>query len=121
MASSVLIDTNIVILHLSDILILPAENEAVLLISVLTKFELLRYPGMGRTEETQIRTFLNFCELIPINERIADQAAFLRRTHRIGTVDLLIAATALECHIPLITRNVKDFRHIPNLDVRTEI
>jgi predicted nucleic acid-binding protein len=36
-------------------------------------------------------------------------------------MDLVIAATALELAIPLITGNVKDFKHIPNLEVRSEI
>lgn len=113
----ILIDTNVIILHLGGIA--PLTRDAHFTVSMLTRFELLRYPGMSRTEETHIRTFLNICEHIPVDERIAERAAFLGRTHRIGGIDLLIAATALELDLPLITQNAKDFRRIPGLDVRS--
>ena len=32
--------------------------------------------------------------------------------------DAIIAATALEYGVPLVTRNVDDFKHIPGLDLR---
>lgn len=39
--------------------------------------------------------------------------AHLRR--QIGDIDLLIAATALTHDLTLITRNRKDFQHVPGL------
>jgi predicted nucleic acid-binding protein len=34
---------------------------------------------------------------------------------QIGDLDLLIAATALEHNLTLLTRNVRDFQHVPGL------
>ena len=34
-----------------------------------------------------------------------------------GTADAIIAATALEFCLPLVTRNVDDFKHIAELEI----
>ena len=34
-----------------------------------------------------------------------------------GTADAIIAATALEFGLPLVTRNVDDFKHIAELEI----
>ncbi len=34
---------------------------------------------------------------------------------QVGDMDILIAATALQHDLTLLTRNLKDFRHIPDL------
>lgn len=36
---------------------------------------------------------------------------------QIGDMDLLIAATAITHQLILVTRNVKDFQHIPRLEI----
>jgi predicted nucleic acid-binding protein len=44
--------------------------------------------------------------------------SLLERTHgRISTMDLLIATSALVAGASLVTRNAKDFSHVPGLDV----
>lgn len=113
----VLLDTNVLILHVSKQEVIPPVSHS-LFISVLTVFELLRLPGMTREEETALRELIGACEVIALTPAIAERAAFLGRTHHIGAVDLLIAATALELKIPLITKNFRDFKNIPNLLVR---
>lgn len=49
---------------------------------------------------------------------IVDKAIELRRLRKMGLADSLIAATALEHKIPLITRNTSDYDWIEGLDVR---
>lgn len=112
-----LLDTNIVILHVASKLQLSFPPFTVA-VSTLTVYELLRYPGMTRKEEQDIREVINNCEQIPVTDRIATRAAYLARTHRIGPFDLLIAATGLELNVPLLTKNIRDFRSIPQLIVR---
>lgn len=50
-------------------------------------------------------------------ERFAVLRGSLSRKLRqqIGDMDMLIAATAIEHDMMLLTRNLKDFRHIPDL------
>lgn len=115
-----LLDTNIIILHLSNKLSAPLSGNHFYL-SVLTIFELLRYPGLPSNEEQAILSIMNACTILPVELSVARRAASLGRTHRTGAIDLLIAATALEYNLPLITKNTKDFRGITGMQVRQGI
>ena len=53
---------------------------------------------------------------IPILERYADIRLSLRRGRLIGDVDTLIAATALERNLTIVTLD-SDFQRVPNLKV----
>jgi tRNA(fMet)-specific endonuclease VapC len=46
-----------------------------------------------------------------------DQLRLAKRTRQIGRADLLIASIALANRAILVTRNLRDFRRIPNLQV----
>ena len=116
----VLLDTNIIILHLSGQEVFSFDlGEAV--ISAVSVCELLQYPGIAPDEEQAIRTIISACEVVPVTESIAEHAAIIGRTRKVGTVDLLIAATALELGIPLITRNLRHFKGIHGLEARMKI
>ena len=53
-----------------------------------------------------------------IMERFAETRAFLRRRGQlIPDLDLLIAATALERNLTLLTFNVGDFQRVPGLQI----
>ena len=58
---------------------------------------------------------LDFFDEIAIDPDIKFAAIALRRTYRLKLPDAIIAATALHLEVPLITRNVKDFKNIPVL------
>lgn len=117
--SKVLLDTNILILHIAaDPAFSFRTREAA--VSALTVFEALRFPGMSDAEERSLSSLLADCEILPVTDSIARRAAVLGRNHRGKPVDLLIAATAIEHCLPLITKNTKDFRHVRGLEVRFE-
>lgn len=109
-----LLDTNILILQLSGVLDFAFPPFTVS-VSTLTVYELLRYPALSSTEEKRIRKLLDLCERIDVTEAIAERAAQFARSHRKGSIDLLIAATAIELDAILITKNIKDFRGIAGL------
>jgi hypothetical protein len=55
-------------------------------------------------------------EIVPFDERAADQVAGLRRQRiRIGTMDLKIASIALVNDALLVTANLRDFSKVPAL------
>jgi tRNA(fMet)-specific endonuclease VapC len=55
-------------------------------------------------------------EIVPFDERAADQFADLRRRRiRIGTMDLKIASIALVNAALLVTANLRDYSLVPNL------
>lgn len=60
-------------------------------------------------------------EVLPITEAVSDRAMELIEqyalSHSLQLGDALIAATALEHHIPVLTANAKHFSAIQALDV----
>ena len=59
--------------------------------------------------------------LLPLSEAIMEMFGIVRGRlsrqlrQQIGDLDLLIAATALTHDLTLVTRNLRDFRHVPDL------
>jgi tRNA(fMet)-specific endonuclease VapC len=83
------------------------------------------YEGAFGTPDPQdtlvgLRDFLGDFAILPLTDPIAERFARLRAALRrqgqlIPDMDLLIAATALEEELTLITRNVRHFARIPDL------
>lgn len=58
--------------------------------------------------------------VIPVDDAVADEFDRLRankKLKKIGRADLLIAAITLANRATLVTRNLKDFRQVPGLQV----
>lgn len=80
---------------------------------------------MDMTRRKQRMYLIAFCDLLisfpmtkPIMQRFARIRGELRRTGNIiGDFDILIAATALHHNLTLVTRNLRDYNRIPNLDI----
>lgn len=84
--------------------------------SSITRAELFA----GGDEATIGRLLEPFLE-IPMDRAIAERAGRLRRTLELELPDAVIAATALERRLQLLTRNVRDFERVPRLRVRSEL
>ena len=57
-------------------------------------------------------------QVLPFDERAMQEFMVLQRQRiRIGTSDLRIAAIAMANGIKLVSRNLRDFRQVPGLDV----
>ena len=100
---------------------LAPSGLALSLISYGELYEGAYFSRDPRTALEVLRTFLEGKELLPLTPAIMEQFALIRGRlskqlrRQIGDTDLLIAATALHHDLVLLTRNLKDFQHIPNL------
>lgn len=118
---TILLDTNIVIEHLKNGMLEKAPNDYDFAVSVITEAELFCLSGMEEKENQVIEKFLAGIKILGIDSKIARKAALLRRTKKGKLPDLLIAATAIEYDLMLITKNTKDFRGIKNLRIQKTI
>ena len=64
-----------------------------------------------------IEAFLANFRIIILTQGIAKRAGELRRDHQKPFADMIIAASAMEYGLPLVTRNIKHFRTIRGLRV----
>ena len=115
--ADVLLDTDIFIDHLRGARkLVPGRSLA--RYSVITRCEL--FAGQATDEQRVEQILAPFGEL-EVNRAISQRAGRLRRALSIRTPDALIAATALEHNLTLVTRNVRDFAGVPGLRIRREI
>ena len=64
-----------------------------------------------------IEAFLANFRIIILTKGIAKRAGEMRRDHQKPFADMIIAASAMEYGLPLVTRNIKHFRTIRGLRV----
>jgi predicted nucleic acid-binding protein len=102
------VDSDVVIDHIRGAHPLP---DFPLAFSVITRCELFA----GRDREEYLRELLAPMHEIPMNASIAERGGVLKRTVQLQTPDALIAATALEHALPLMTRNRRHFDRVPGL------
>lgn len=81
-------------------------------ISVMTRIKSLSYLS---PQIEMFRSFVDYSTVFDLTENIIIRTIALRRSRRIKIPDAIIAATALEYDLTLITHNSSDFQGIPNL------
>lgn len=82
-------------------------------ISVINKIEILGHNTAGNA----IEEFINMAYVFDLEKNIVAKTIKLRKEYKIKLPDAIIAATALENSLTLITRNIKDFKDINGLKV----
>jgi tRNA(fMet)-specific endonuclease VapC len=94
--------------------------------SIITSYEILR--GLkARRATRQMARFEQPCqhsEVLPLTDDIIVQAAevyalLYQEGQLISDADILIAATALEHYLVMVTENVNHFRRIPGLSIES--
>jgi len=114
--AELLVDTDVFVDHLRGARELRRGRDAIAY-SVITRTEL--FAGPTEQEPRVARLLAPFRELA-VDRQIAETAGQLRRAHDVLLPDALIAATALLHELQLVTRNVRDFRSIPELELREQ-
>lgn len=100
---------------------LALDGVAISLISYGELYEGVHYGRDRESAPADLRAFLLSKPVLPRTIEIMERFALARGQlprqlrHQIGDLDLLIAATAFTHDLILLTRNVRDFPHIPNL------
>ncbi len=128
-----LIDSDWVIDHLSDVqdaaeLLsrLAAEGIAISIITYMEVYQgVIRSPDPVQAQE-RFDALLEGIVVLPISLSVARRCAQLRnhlkeQGKRVNAraLDLIIAATALEYNLTLVTRNIADYDDIPDLELYT--
>jgi predicted nucleic acid-binding protein len=112
--SQILLDTDVLIDHLRGHRQLHLSDPK-LKISIVTRCELFA----GRNvDEAALRRTLHVLNEVPVDRAIAEAAGRIRRTSGIPVPDALIAATALDQELELMTRNRRHFERVPDLILR---
>ena len=90
-------------------------------VSIASYIEVLGFHALDEYHKRFFEDFFQSVQMLPLTPEIADRAVELRQQRSMGLGDAIIAATALEHSITLITRNTHDFRRIANLDLHNPI
>jgi toxin FitB len=121
-----LVDSDVLIDHLrqhkpiSPFVEKVQEEGAAIRISILTRSEVYAGRSMNDPEKKkEARALLSVFDVVPLSVEMADIAGQLKRAHGINMIDALIAASALLTESTLVTRNVKHFKDIPRLEIKT--
>jgi predicted nucleic acid-binding protein len=112
-----LIDTDVLIDHLRGARRLSPDGSDIG-VSVVTRAEL--YAGR-HADESRIDMLLERFQEYPVERAIAVSAGRLARAAGIPIPDALIAATAMEHGLTLLTRNRRHFDRVAGLQIRSDI
>ena len=75
-------------------------------VSEITRMELLGYPDISSDEEAIINQFLSLVEILPCDEIVVNRVIKLRRmSKKLKLPDAIIAATAIEYQLTLVSRD----------------
>ncbi|HPY40215.1 MAG TPA: type II toxin-antitoxin system VapC family toxin [Thiolinea sp.] len=96
------------------------EKTTILAISIVTQMK-LTVGCRNKTEQKELYKFLRHFEAMPLTEASSQLALKLLQTYRLShgllIPDSLIAATAMDLEILLISKNQRDYRFIEKLDL----
>ncbi len=111
-----LADTNTFIYLLDKHPALQPLLESEWLYSFITEIELLGKPGISSKEIEKVQGLLSVCIKAPHTEAINSTAINLKQNYKMKVPDAIIAATAIEQKVPLLTFD-KDFAKVREVDL----
>ena len=115
-----LLDSNIIIYAVQndnpELLELVQDPESST--SIVSYVEVLGYPDLTEESKQAFERIFATIRIFPLNLAIVGRSVALRQQRRMGLGDAIIAATALEHDLTLLTRNTSDFRWIEGIDLK---
>ena len=112
-----LIDTNILVYMLQgNPKVRYFAQEEFLAVSCITEMEILGKYQIFEEEKKIVEELLEQCNIIDITYKIKQTAIKLRQNYRIKLPDAIIAATAIQQNLTLVTAD-KGFSKISELDL----
>lgn len=117
-----LVDSNVLIDYVAErftrdqLKFLDVVFDNAILISIITKIEILSY-NSAEDEEAKMIQFLDSSDIIALTEDVVTKTILIRKSIKIKTPDAIIAATALVNDHTLITNNTSDFKRIKELKI----
>jgi predicted nucleic acid-binding protein len=110
------LDTNIIVYALKGLANVKPYFDTEPFISVITEMEILGVKEITDAEIKIRETAIEFCTIIPFTNKIKRKAIVLKRQIKIPLADAIIAATAIEEGLTLITAD-KGFKRIGELQL----
>jgi predicted nucleic acid-binding protein len=103
-----LLDTNVVLSFLKNNLSInnffqQNFSDQDLFVSQITRMELLGYKNITERDEIELNHFLSLVKILPLSDSLCDKAIYLRRNFSLKLPDALIAATAINSNLILLT------------------
>ena len=89
--------------------------------SEISLVEVLGYHRLSNEDAHALENLFNMAKILPMSRDIVDNAIELRRERKMGLADSLLAATALDYDIQLVTRNISDFDWVDGLKILNPI
>lgn len=114
--NNIIIDTNIIIYALKGLADVRPYFDIEPFISVVTEMEILGVKEITDKEIKIRETALDFCSIIPLTNKIKNKAISIKREIKIPLPDAIIAATAIEEQLTLVTAD-KGFKRIKDLQL----
>ena len=118
-----ILDTNAVIYYVGgeakvlERIIPIMRSDAVVMLPAIVITELWSGTQTSSTEISAIEAFIATLVIIPLEMQIAKFAGILRRDHNLSIGDSIIATSSLLMGATLLTRNIRDFKRVPNLQL----
>src|SRR6478609_2387327 len=115
-------DSNILIYAAEpgDVLCQPYLQKPEAMISCVTRIEVLGFPRfhlLSSAHQAKLRALVASTTELALDEDVILRAILLRQQQKMSLADAIIAATALEYNVPLVTRNTADFTNLAGLSV----
>ena len=111
----------------SNILIYGAEGGEPQLDAILDRTDLavasvscietLGYHRLSDAERGGLEAAIARMRVLALDDAVVARTISLRQQRKMGLADAIIAATALVHRLPLVTRNVDDFKHVAGLEI----
>ena len=109
-------DTNALLYLLSGNPCMKPYLSSYIGLSVISEMELLSFSGITSFEEERIRSLIQDCHVLFLTENVKNKTISLRRAYKIKLPDAIIAATAIENKLQLITAD-KGLKRVSELNL----